>query len=173
MAQPAHLARYETRHEPLQFCHSAPLNGEAQSVLIAVDFPVLEDVAPPLHKRLFLGHIVLRLFEEHADNLISGLINEAELDAGSAAVAGEVEEVVDPADEAETVHALVKIADVHARTLLGGFWRCLGLALKVDFYYFFVEREEVIFGERFLWEAQESLDLSLLLLVLLSRLLVS
>lgn len=122
----------------MQFCHSAPLNGEAESVLIAFDFPVLEDVAPALHKRL-VG-LLLRVLVEHADDLVSGLIDEAEFEAGSAAVTSEVEEVIDPADDAETVHALVKIADVHAGTFFGVFWSCLGLALKVDFYCLFVDR---------------------------------
>lgn len=53
---------------------------------------------------------------------------------------GEVKEVIDPANEPETMHPLIEIPDVHAGAFLDVSWRCFWLALKVDFYYLFVDR---------------------------------
>ena len=115
------------------------------------------------------------LLVEHADDLIARLVDEDQLVARSAALAGEAVDVIDPADEAEAVHALVEVADVHAGLLLVVPGNCLGLALEVDLNHPFAEREGVLFGGGN--EAVKPLDFCFLLflvdLALLAVLLVS
>lgn len=60
---------------------------------------------------------------------------------------GEVTQVVDSADDAETVHAFIKIADVHAGFLFLALCSSLRHALQVDFDGLFVECEGAFLGD--------------------------
>ncbi len=74
------------------------------------------------------------LLEEHAGDLISGLVYEMQLGAVGALAADEVAQVVDPAQDAESCHSLVEVADVQGVVSGGGGGRGRGRAcdLEVD-----------------------------------------
>ena len=87
---------------------------DAEAALFSSDLPILEDIGLALDEfgvcdRVFPGR--RGLLEEHADDFIAVFIDEDEFGAESAALACELVDVVDAAQQSKAVHALVEVAD--------------------------------------------------------------
>jgi hypothetical protein len=86
---------------------------DAERVFLFVDLSVLEYVGLAFDE-FGVGTVLggRSLLVDHADDLISEFIDEDKLGAVSTALTCEMADAVDAAQDAETVHALVQVADV-------------------------------------------------------------
>ena len=82
-----------------------------EAILVFLNLPVLEKVDSSLLQQLALS--LFPFLKDHAEDLVSILIDKHEFSAGVSLLASEVGDMVDSAEDSEAQHSFVEIANVH------------------------------------------------------------